>query len=118
MKISDKTEFIDWIETWNSGGNVMLDIIKLKSDQVLVISDEVVCKYDSIKAFQNDDGEHDYDNDCVELFDHRQQENITSFVWNDITITDPFLSSCGRFNVKPGSYYGKAYFDSLKPKEE
>jgi hypothetical protein len=41
--------FVDRIETWNSGGNVMLDIIHLKSGKVLVISDEVVCKYNCIR---------------------------------------------------------------------
>ena len=42
--LSDKTEFIKEIETWNSGGYVMIDIIWLKSGKILVISDKVVCK--------------------------------------------------------------------------
>jgi hypothetical protein len=60
-------EFIKEIETWNSGGNVMLDIIYLKSGKILVISDEVVCKYDSIDLFLNDEGDYDYKNNTIEL---------------------------------------------------
>ena len=61
--------FIKSIEIWNSGGNVMLDVIKLKSDKVIVISDEVICKYNSIKEFMGDEGEYDYDKQCVSLLE-------------------------------------------------
>jgi len=61
--------FIKSIEIWNSGGNVMLDIIKLKSDKVIVISDEVICKYNSIEEFMGDEGEYDYDKQCVSLLE-------------------------------------------------
>ena len=60
-------EFIYHIDTWNSGGNVMLDIIHLKSGKVLIISDEVVCKYNSIEDFSADQGDHDYDANTIEL---------------------------------------------------
>jgi len=60
-------EFIKEIETWNSGGNVMLDIIHLKSGKVLIISDEVVCKYNSIEDFFSDQGDHDYKANSIEL---------------------------------------------------
>jgi hypothetical protein len=61
--------FVDRIETWNSGGNVMLDIIHLKSGKVLVISDEVVCKYNRIADFFDDEGDHDYKNNTIELIE-------------------------------------------------
>lgn len=119
-------EFIDSVETWNSGGNVMLDIIKLKSGQILIISDEVVCKYESIAEFEGDEGEHDYDKHCIELFDPREQANIIAtqsiptkiigkaFEFGGTEITNPFLSECGRFDVDPHEYYGEAYKKSLE----
>jgi hypothetical protein len=62
-----KAEFIESIETWNSGGNIMLDVIKLKSGKILIISDECVCKYDSIEEFNGDEGEYDYDQYCIQF---------------------------------------------------
>ena len=62
-------EFVERIETWNSGGNVMLDIIWLKSGKVLIISDEVVCKYDTIDDFMNDNGDYDYDKNSINLLE-------------------------------------------------
>ena len=61
-----KHEFIKEIKTENSGGNVMLDIIKLKDGQVLIISDEVVCRYKKMQDYY--DSECDYDSDCIELY--------------------------------------------------
>jgi hypothetical protein len=66
-------EFIEKIETYNSGGNVMLDAITLKDGRYLVISDEVMCLYDSEDAFNN--GEYD-DSKCIELYDYREMENV------------------------------------------
>jgi len=62
-------EFIESVETWNSGGNVMLDIVKLKSGKVIIISDEVICKYNSIEEFMGDEGEYDYDKQCISLLE-------------------------------------------------
>jgi len=114
-------EFIKEIDTWNSGGNVMLDIIHLKSGQVLVISDEVVCRYDSITDFLEDEGEYNYDKQCVELIDSDKTKPLKigrPFEFNGINITNPYLSECGRFDIEPEDYYGDAYLDSLKPLEE
>jgi hypothetical protein len=120
---SKGTEFIESIETWNSGGNVMLDIIKLKSGKILVLSDEVVCKYNSIGEFMGDEGEYHYERHCAELIDYDLPEHQPTpnssligrpFEYNGVTITNPFLSECGRFSVKPEFYYGGAYLNSLK----
>jgi len=121
---SKGSEFIKSIETWNSGGNVMLDIIKLKSGKILVISDEVVCKYNSIGEFMGDEGEYHYDKYCAELYDDQELPDYQPtpnssligkpFKHNGVTITNPFLSECGRFSVKPELYYGSAYLNSLK----
>lgn len=123
-KLGDKHEFIKEIDTWNSGGNVMLDIIWLKSGKILVVSDEVVCKYNSIAQFMGDEGDYHYDKDCAELIDYEldpRQPGINSsligrpFEYDGITITNPFMSECGRFAVKnPEIYYGVAYLNSLK----
>ena len=115
------TEFIKEIDTWNSGGNVMLDVVHLKSGQVLVISDEVVCRYDSITDFLEDEGEYNYDKQCVELIDSDKTKPLKigrPFEFNGINITNPYLSECGRFDIEPEDYYGDAYLDSLKPLEE
>lgn len=69
MDVSEKTTWTKSIETWNSGGYVMLDVIKLKSGQFLLISDECVCKYESWEEFMGDEGEHDYDKQCVTLLE-------------------------------------------------
>ena len=62
-------EFVERVETWNSGGNVMLDTIWLKSGKVLIISDEVVCKYDTINDFLNDNGDYDYAKNSIDLLE-------------------------------------------------
>ena len=119
------TEFIESVETWNSGGNVMLDIVKLKSGQILIISDEAVCKYNSISEFYGDDGEYDYALYCTSLIEepiktYQPTFNASMigrpFVYKGVEITNPFLSSCGRFKVDPKREYGKAYLDSLEGK--
>ena len=121
--LSDKTTFIKEVETWNSGGHVMIDIIWLKSGKILMISDEAVCKYDCIEQFMGDEGEYNYDKYCVDLIDEDLPKNQPvydssmigrPFVYNGVTITNPFLSECGRFSVKPKLYYGKPYLESLK----
>ena len=127
MNIKDKTEFIDNIETWNSGGNVMLDIIFLKSGKVLIISDEVVCKYNSINEFHGDEGEYDYKKYCVDLIDgiDCSKQPVKNdlligkpFEFDGIEIVNPFISECGRFVITdPNEYYGEAYKNSLKKGE-
>lgn len=122
--LSDKTEFIKEIETWNSGGYVMLDIIWLKSGKILVISDEVVCKYDCIEQFMGDEGDYQYEKNCTDLIDPDLDEKQPvydssmigrPFEYNGVEITNPFVSECGRFTIKhPEFYYGKPYLDSLK----
>lgn len=124
MNISEKTTFTESIETWNSGGNVMLDVIKLKSGKILIISDEVVCKYNSIEEFYGDEGEYDYNKYCVDLLDQgvkiTKQPDFKSgligkpFLYEGFEIVDPFVSECGRFIVDPNEYYGEAYKKSLE----
>ena len=45
--------FIKSAKTENTGGNIMLDFITLKDDQVLVISDYMVGLYKSMESFDN-----------------------------------------------------------------
>jgi hypothetical protein len=68
-----KAGFIESIETWNSGGHVMLDIIKLKSGNVLVISEEVVCRYDSINHFMEIE-DYGVDEECIELWEEQNDK--------------------------------------------
>ena len=126
-ELTDTTTFIDRVETWNSGGNVMLDTVFLKSGKVLIISDEAVCKYNSINEFLGDEGEHNYDEQCVNLLD----EGCTAqpvyddkligkpFEFDGVEIVNPFISECGRFViVDPEEYYGDAYRKSLVKEEK
>jgi len=121
---SKGSEFIESIETWNSGGHVMLDIIKLKSGKILVISDEVVCRYDSVGHFMADEGYQNYNKECIDLIDEELKPDQPvydssligrPFEYNGVTITNPFMSECGRFHIPhPEHYYGGAYLKSLK----
>jgi hypothetical protein len=43
-------------ETWNTGGNCMVDILTLSNGQVLCVSDEYVGLYNSADEFLDDDG--------------------------------------------------------------
>ena len=109
-----KHEYIKLVETWNSGGNVMLDTIWLKSGKVLIISDEVVCKYDSINDFLEDNGDYDYDKNSISLLPDDPKIG-KPFVFDGVWITNPLVSECGRFTVvNPIEYYGEAYKNSLK----
>jgi hypothetical protein len=96
----------------------MLDIILLKSGQILVISDEVVCKYDSWEQFMGKEGEDiDYDKLCIDLTVNIKKQPLRigkTFVFNGIEITNPYLSECGRFDVDPNLYYGRFYKLSLE----
>ena len=40
-------------ETWQSGGDIWLVLVKRSDGHVVVISDEVICEYDSEQAFEN-----------------------------------------------------------------
>ena len=106
-------EFVERVETWNSGGNVMLYTIWLKSGKVLIISDEVVCKYDTINDFLNDNGDYDYDKNSINLLPDDPKVG-KMFVFDGIEITNPLVSECGRFTVDPIEHYGEAYLNSLK----
>lgn len=115
MDLSEKeATWVESIETWNSGGGVMLDQITLKSGQVLIVSDECICRYNSITDFLENGGEYDYDKQCIDLIETESFKIGKPFEFNGINITNPYTSECGRFNVKPGSYYGFAYFKSLE----
>ena len=76
MEVDINAEYISRVETWNSGGNVMLDIVHLKDGQILVISDEVVCRYSSVNEFMADQGNHDYANNTIELYDFREMNTV------------------------------------------
>jgi hypothetical protein len=43
------------ISTWNSGGDVYLDVITLKDGRILAVSGEVVILYDSLEALESGD---------------------------------------------------------------
>jgi len=107
MDVSEKTTFTESIETWNSGGNVMLDIIKLKSGKYLIISDECVCKYETLEEFYGDEGEYDYNKHCVDLIE--TYKDCPPFTHEGVEITEPTMSSCGRFRVNPYDYYGEDF---------
>jgi len=111
-KLGDKHEFIDEINTWNSGGNVMLDVIKLKSGKMLIISDEVVCKYDSMEEWMGDEGEYNYNKYCVDLIE--TYKDCPVFEFEGVEITEPTMSECGRFRVNPYDYYGEAFKQAWK----
>ena len=40
-------------ETWQSGGDIWLVILKRTDGKLVVISDEVVCEYESEEAFDD-----------------------------------------------------------------
>ena len=54
--------------TYNSGGNVMLDVLELSNGKVVVISDEVVCIYPSKEYYES--GHYD-DALCVHFEDFK-----------------------------------------------
>ena len=112
--LEKELSWVESAETWNSGGHVMLDIIRLKNGHVLIISDEAVCRYDSIDEFMYDEGDYDYDKQCVTIPLQTSMTIGKSFLYKGTHITNPYKSECGRYDVKPGSYYGFAYFESLK----
>ena len=121
MDVMHETTWLSHVSTYNSGGNVMLDIIELKSGKVLIVSDECICKYDSMQHWNEDVGETiDYDKDCIEFNAVKPTPKVQplnigrKFVYNGVEITNPYVSECGRFDVNPIEYYGRAYRDSLK----
>lgn len=40
-------------ETWQSGGDIWLVLIRRNDGHLVVISDEVICEYESEDAFEN-----------------------------------------------------------------
>lgn len=40
-------------EAWQSGGDIWLVVIRRKDGHLVVISDEVICEYESEDAFEN-----------------------------------------------------------------
>ena len=48
-------EHIEKVETWNSGGNIMLDIVTLKDGTVIVISDDLIVQYPTLGVFLDGD---------------------------------------------------------------
>ena len=45
-------EFVDHISSWNSGGDLVLDVIILKSGQVLGITDESAVLYEDLNDLE------------------------------------------------------------------
>lgn len=41
----DELEQVDSVEAWDSGGGVILDLVRLKDGTILAISDELVVLY-------------------------------------------------------------------------
>ena len=101
-------------------------LLSLKSGKILIISDEVVCKYNCIEEFMGDEGEYNYERYCVDLIDpdlpekqpQKEKPIGRSFVFNGVEITNPNMSECGRFSVNPETYYGHHYLMSLQPLED
>lgn len=53
-------EYITRVETWNSGGNIILDIVYLKDGTVLVIDGDQIGNYSSLDDFLNGTGTTSY----------------------------------------------------------
>jgi len=49
-------QHITKLETWNTGGGCMVDILHLSSGKVVCISDEYVGLYNSVDDMLEDDG--------------------------------------------------------------
>ena len=49
MKTKAKTEFIQDISSWNSGGGTILDLVTLKSGKIIAISEEIAVLYKSME---------------------------------------------------------------------
>jgi len=49
----DQTTFVQSIETVNTGGNVMNDVITLNNGTVIAISEEIICLYGSREAYED-----------------------------------------------------------------
>lgn len=48
-------EHIEKVSTWDSGGDVLLDLIELKDGRVLAISDEIVILYKNMEDVMTGD---------------------------------------------------------------
>ena len=47
--------YIEDTETWDTGGNIQVDIVRLKNGKIIGISDDCVCLYDNEDQFWEDD---------------------------------------------------------------
>lgn len=52
-----KNEFVTKIETVNTGGGCMVDIVHLWDGRVITLNDECLCVFKSESAFWDDQGE-------------------------------------------------------------
>lgn len=57
------TEYVDRVDSWDSGGGVTLDLIHLKDGTVLAISAETVALYPNLEALASGEAE-----DVISLF--------------------------------------------------
>lgn len=59
-QITTELSYVKEMQTWNSGGDVMLDVIELESGLTLVVGEETVSVYPTVDDFwaECDDGEH------------------------------------------------------------
>ena len=55
-------EFVDHVSTWNSGGDLAIDVVILKSGQVLGITDESVVLYEDFTDLEQGDARATYKN--------------------------------------------------------
>lgn len=51
------TTWIKQVETYNSGGGCMIDLITLKDGEVIACSDEAVCVFKNMDAYHENDGD-------------------------------------------------------------
>jgi hypothetical protein len=50
-------EHIKELASWDSGGGMVLDLITLKDDRIIVVSDEAIVLYPSMEAFEAGEAE-------------------------------------------------------------
>jgi hypothetical protein len=69
IEVDYNAEHIRAIDTWQSGGGIMLDLIYLKDGTVLIISDELIGLYPNIEAFDT------YEDDRIQYMDRLRYMN-------------------------------------------
>ncbi len=50
-EITEHLSFIDYVDSYNSGGNCLIDYVKLSNGKVIGITDESVVIYNSMDEF-------------------------------------------------------------------